>query len=117
MRDDKNQGTQITISKDVFNDSFYPLLFDYENRWEIYKGGSGSGKSHFIAQKLVIKALNDKRRVVICRRYGSTIMQTVWANFTQTLMFFQIYDRCSINKTERTIQLPNGSELIFMGLR
>lgn len=45
---DNNQGTQIKISKDVFNDSFYPLLFDYSHRFEVYRGGSGSGKSHFI---------------------------------------------------------------------
>lgn len=48
---DNNQGTQIKVSREVFNDSFYPLLFNYENRWEIYKGGSGSGKSHFIRRR------------------------------------------------------------------
>ena len=31
---------QIKIDKSVFNDSFYPYLFDYSNRFEVYRGGA-----------------------------------------------------------------------------
>ena len=73
--------------------------------------------SHFISQKLIIKAMNDPgRRILICRRYGSTITHTVWELFKQQLQFFKILEYCNINKTDRTIKLPNGSQLIFMGL-
>ena len=46
----------LTIKKKVFAPHFYPYLTDYSHRWEIYKGSAGSGKSHFIVQKLIIKA-------------------------------------------------------------
>ena len=74
--------------------------------------------SHFIAQKLIIKALNDKegRRILVCRKTANTIRETVWRNIVDMLNFFQITDRCNINKTERVIKLPNGSEFIFQGL-
>lgn len=107
----------IKLDKKIFNDAFYPYLFDYSNRWEVYRGSAGSGKSHFISQKLIIKAMNDPgRRILICRRYGSTITHTVWELFKQQLQFFKILDYCNVNKTDRTIRLPNGSQLIFMGL-
>ena len=112
-----DNGLQIKIDKSVFNDKFFPYLFDYSHRFEVYRGGSGSGKSHFIAQKLIIKAMNDPgRRILICRRTGNSIRETVWANFLQNLTFFKMIDYCDINKTEKTIKLPNGSMFIFFGL-
>lgn len=80
------------------------------------EGSAGSGKSHFIAQKIVLKALKSKRRVLICRRYGVTIKETVFALFKDTLTGFKIINYCKINNSDRTITLPNGSLLIFKGL-
>ena len=85
------QPIQLQLSKDIFNDAFYPFLFDYIHRCEVYKGSAGSGKSHFISQKLILKALNDpERRMLICRRYGSTVRETVWQLIIEQLRFFQI---------------------------
>ena len=56
------------------------------------------------------------RRALICRRYSSTIRETVWQSFLQNRSFFKLIDYCDINKTERVIKLPNGSQLIFFGL-
>ena len=50
---------KLQLSKRIFNDAFYPMLFDYSHRYEVYKGSAGSGKSHFISQKLIIKAINE----------------------------------------------------------
>ena len=116
-----DEPIQIRVDKDCFNEKFYPYLFDYSKRWNVYMGSAGSqpsGKSHFIAQKFIIKALNDKegRRILVCRKTANTIRETVWRNIVDMLNFFQITDRCNINKTERVIKLPNGSEFIFQGL-
>jgi phage terminase large subunit len=108
---------EIKLDKKIFNEAFYPHLFDYSKRWNVYKGSAGSGKSHFISQKLIIKILNDPgRRILVCRRYGSSITNTVWQQMITQLRFFKILDMCEINKTDRTITLPNGSMIIFMGL-
>ena len=64
----------------------------------------------------MLKALKSKRRVLICRRHGVTIKETVFALFKDTLMNFKVYDYCKINSSDRTIELPNGSTLIFKGL-
>ena len=111
----KDKPVQLNLSRGIFNDKFFPLVFDYSHRWEVYKGSAGSGKSHFISQKLIIKGLNDPgRRMLICRRYGSTVRETVWQLILEQLRFFQIEHLCNINKTERTIELPNGTQFIFL---
>ena len=79
-------------------------------------GSAGSGKSHFVAQKIVLKALKTKRRVLICRRHGVTIKETVFALFKDVLTNFKIIEYCKINNSDKTIILPNESTLIFKGL-
>ena len=61
---------KLNIKKKVFNDIYFPYLRDYSHKYEVYYGGSGSGKSYFIAQKLLIKALTDKRDVLVIRKVG-----------------------------------------------
>ena len=108
---------KLQLSKRIFKDAFYPLLFDYRHSYEVYKGSAGSGKSHFISQKLIIKAINDaNRRILVCRRWGSTVRETVWQLIVEQLRFFKLDDMCQFNKTDRTIVLPNGSMFIFFGL-
>ncbi len=53
----------IKLKSEVINATYRPYLKRYENRYEVYYGGAGSGKSHFIAQKILTKALNSKRKV------------------------------------------------------
>ena len=38
-----DEPIQIKIDKSVFNEKFFPYLFDYSHRFEVYRGGSGSG--------------------------------------------------------------------------
>lgn len=105
---------RINIDKKIFNEKYYPMLFDYSRRWEVYKGSAGSGKSHFIAQKLVLKALQSPRRVLVCRRYAVTMKNTVYQLFVDAVTFLQINKMCKIIENE--ITLPNGSKFIFCGL-
>ena len=55
----------IIINKNIFNDIYFPHLKDNSKRYEVYYGGAGSGKSYFVATKLVYKALVDKRKILI----------------------------------------------------
>ena len=106
----------LQISKKIFSPHFYPYLFDYSHRWNIFMGGAGSGKSHFVIQKLIIKAYQSKRKVCMCRRYGTTINNSIWDLTKQMLRQLKLLDQCSVNKSERSITLPNGSMIIMLGL-
>jgi phage terminase large subunit len=112
-----NNTKEITLKIDrgLFNDVYYPYLFDYSHRWNFYYGSAGSGKSVFIAQKLLIKAFKYKRRILVVRRYGTTIRQSVFQLFKDILAQFKMIEYCKILDSTFYIQLPNGSEIIFMG--
>lgn len=107
---------QLNIHAKTFSAKFLPLLNDYSHRWEIYKGSAGSGKSHFITQKIIIKALREKRRVMICRRYGTTMRNSVFKLFKDVIESFKITHLTRIKESDMSITLPNGSEIIFVGL-
>ena len=106
----------IKIDKKIFNEVYYPYLKDYSHRYEVYYGGSGSGKSVFVCQKLLIKALISKRKILIIRKVAATLKDSVFSLFIETIKQFQLYDYCIINKSSFSIELPNGSLLLFKGL-
>ena len=107
---------RLKLSADLFNPAFFPYLTDYDNRIEIYYGGAGSGKSHFVAQKLIIKALRSARRVLVIRKTLASIRESCWRLVCDLLAEWQLYNYCGINKSDFTITLPNGSQFIFKGL-
>jgi len=69
-----------------------------------------------VVQKILIKALNEKRRVLLVRKVARTLKNTIFQQVIDTLSFFQILDICKVNKSDYHIELPNGSVLIFSGL-
>ena len=107
---------KITLKKNLFNKSYLPYLTDYSKRYEIYYGGAGSGKSKYITQKLIFKCLKSKRKVLVLRKVNRTTKNSTFQLLLDTLSDWNIYDKCKVNKTDFSIQLPNGSCFICMGL-
>ena len=107
---------KINIHKNIFNEIYYPHLLDYSKRYEVYYGGAGSGKSVFVAQKLVVKALRDKRKILVLRKVNRTTKASTFQLLLDTLAQFDILDLCNVNKTDFTIVLPNGSQFLCSGL-
>lgn len=106
----------LNLSKSLFVPKFYPLLFDYSHRWECYMGSAGSAKSYFITQKLIIRACREKIKILVCRRYGTTLRNTCFSLFKDVLAKWQLTPYVKIRETDFNIRFPNGSEIIFMGL-
>ena len=77
---------------------------------------AGSGKSVFVAQKLIYKACAFKRKVLVIRKYGTTLRDSVFQLFMDTLKKWQLLQYCKINLSNYTITLPNGSMFLFKGL-
>ena len=106
----------LNIDKKVFNDVYFPHLLDYINRYEVYYGGAGSGKSVFVTQKLLVKACNNKRKILVIRKYGTTLKDSVFQLFIDMLKKWGLYRYCKINLSSYTITLPNESIILFKGL-
>ena len=106
----------LNIKKSAFNEVYFPHLLSYEHRYEVYYGGAGSGKSVFLAQKYLIKALFRKRKVLIVRKYATTLKDSVFQLIVDTLKKWHLYSYCKINLSTYTITLPNGSIFLFKGM-
>ena len=106
----------LQLNKSLFVPKFYPLLFDYSHRWELYMGSAGSDKIYFITQKLIIRGLNEKIKILVCRRYGTTLRNSCFALFKEILTKWKIINLCNVNNSNMIITLPTGSEIIFLGL-
>ena len=91
-------------------------LLSYDNRINVFYGGAGSGKSYFVCQKMIIKALKSQRKILVVRKVGRTIKQSIWALFMELIITKMPQVLLEINKSDLTIKLVNGSEFIFTGL-
>ena len=109
-------GINLSLKKSLFVPKFYPLLFDYSHRWEVYMGSAGSAKSYFITQKLIIRACREKIKILVCRRTGTTLRNTCFSLFKDILAKWKILPYVKIRETDFNIKFPNGSEIIFIGL-
>ena len=106
----------LRLKKSQFVPKFFPLLYDYSHRWEVYCGSAGSAKSYFITQKLIIRALSEPIRIMVCRRYGTTLRNTCFSLFKEILKKWQLLPYVKIRESDFTITFDNGSEIIFVGL-
>ena len=106
----------LNLKKRIFAEKFFPYLQDYTKRWEVYYGGAGSGKSYFITQKIIIRCCREPIRVLVCRRYASTLRNTCFALFKEVLVKWQLTPYVKINESDFRIRFQNGSEIIMTGL-
>lgn len=106
----------LNLSKALFVPKFYPLLTDYSHRWEFYCGSAGSGKSYSICQKIIIRCCREPIRVLVCRRYATTLRNSCFALFKEVLANWQLTNYVKIRETDMSITFPNGSQIIMVGL-
>lgn len=110
-------NTTFKISKKMFNETYLPELDNYNTRFNVFYGGAGSGKSVFAFQKMILKYLKyEKRKCLVIRKTQNSLKDSCFALIKTILSDWHLYDQCKINKTDLTIELPNGSNFIFKGL-
>lgn len=92
--------------------------FESEHRYLILKGGAGSGKSVFAAQKICGRMINERgHRFLVMRKVSNTIRESVWALIKNTFESMGHDHLLRINKTDRVIEyIPNGNQIIFAGV-
>lgn len=100
----------------VINDAYFPVLDTKKTYIDLY-GGRGSGKSHFVAKQYLpmLCATEPGHKVMAARKVAATIRLSTWEAVLAGLSNLGIYQLCEINKTERTIGFPTGSDMFFVG--
>ena len=108
---------KITINKKGILPCYLPYIRDYGTRVNVFYGGAGSGKSYFVMQKIILKALDSQRKVLIVRKVGATLKESVWSLTLELIHAGGLTPTVKqINKSDLTIEFLNGSVLLFKGL-
>jgi len=106
----------LTSLPELTNEAFYPL-FEDRSRYLVLKGGGGSGKSVFAAQKVVVRTLAEKRhRILVVRKVGKTIRESVFAEIRKVISDWGLTHLFKVNMSDLRIQCLNGNEILFAGL-
>ena len=106
----------LKLSKELFAPYALPYITDYSSRFEFWYGGAGSAKSYSITQKIIIRCCNERIKILVCRRYGSTLRNTCFSLFKEVLEKWKLTDLVRIKESDFSITFPNGSQIIMMGL-
>ena len=110
-------------------DRFLDFIQDWNYATYLLLGGYGSGKSYDIALKIVLKCLEEKRKVLVARDVYATMRESCYALFREVLENMELLEEeesiyryvnnpnkvtCIVSPMQ--IRFPNGSKIIFKGL-
>ena len=110
----------LTNLPNALNPIYEPLLYN-KDRYMVLYGGAGSGKSHFIVQKYLIRIMvgaktGVKHKILAIRKTQPAVRKSVFALFLYYIDSWNLYRICKINHTEMTIKFRDGSMILCSGL-
>ncbi len=107
---------QVQIPKKAFNAAYISYLGN-DNRYLVFYGGAGSGKSYFIAERYLVKIMQAGMcNVLVVRAVGNTNRDSTFALFKQVISKWNLSSLFKINESDLRITCTNGNSVIFKGL-
>ena len=101
------------------NDLYYPLYAD-TSRYLVLWGGGSSGKSRFIAQKIIARMLSERPHRFLClRKVAKTLRESVFAELKAVIHAWGVSHLFKIPagiSSDLYIRCVNGNEILFAGL-
>jgi len=101
----------------LYNDAYYRRLKD-DTRLQIFFGGASSGKSFFIAQRIVLDTLAGRNTLVL-RNVARTLRGSCWNEVIKAINALKpvLRDCFNVSKSEMLITaMNNGAQIMFAGL-
>lgn len=113
------------ITKEV-SERFADFVFDWYYETYLLLGGYGSGKSYHVALKIILKCLEEKRKVLVIREVYDTLTESCYDLFKEILNDMDLLTVDDDKRTFKTkvralkspmeFKFPNGSRIIFKGM-
>lgn len=109
----------MTVDKEV-NPRFEPFIFDWDYQTYLLVGGYGSSKSYHVAIKIILKCLQERRKVLVVREVFDTLRDSCYDLLVEILEEFDLVGtgknkvHCTLSPLK--IVFPNGSTIIFRGM-
>lgn len=106
------------VSK-LINPIYYPA-FKFKGRFLILYGGSGSGKSYFCADKIIIRMMKEDKHNILCVRDTQvSVSKSQFPLIEGEIKRWGLASHFKINRSagkESITFIPNGNKVIFSGL-
>lgn len=97
------------------NNAYFNYLKD-DTRVQIFFGGASSGKSYFIAQRIVADTVQGRNTLVL-RNVARTLRGSCWNEIVKAISKVPYKEWFTISKTEMIITATNnGAQILFAGL-
>ena len=98
----------------LINDRYMDYL-NKSQKTQIFFGGSSSGKSFFICQKIVLDCLKGVNWLC-CRNVAKTIRNSTYNQIVKTILEMGLNSLFKVNKSDMVITCYNGNQILFTGL-
>lgn len=105
----------------VFDD----FIFDWSRQYYLLVGSYGSGKSHAVVQKIILKMYEEKRKACVFRDVYDTHKESTFDLFKQVLDGMGLLADEGVRRHTKKVcqknsplefKFPNGSRIIFKGM-
>ena len=104
------------MNVDVKINPVYLPYLDKPQFNQIYFGGSSSGKSYFLAQKIVLDNINGVNWLC-CRNVASTMSNSVFNEIMKAISNMNLSEYYKVNRSTMVItNLLNNKQILFSGL-
>ena len=91
------------------------FLLQQKSRYKVAYGGRGSGKSYGFADSAIIRALENKIRILCARQLQNSIKDSVHKLLSDRIATLGLSNYFEI--TRESIRCKNGSEFLFKGIQ
>lgn len=98
------------------NNHFVEYLNHWKKRFYFITGGYGSSKSYNTALKLILKSLQEKRKILVVRNVADTLRDSCFSLLREIIETYSLDHLFSFTTSRLSIKAFNGSEFIFKGL-
>ena len=110
----KGKKLKINFGLSQLNKAYIPYL-QRQERYQIFYGGAGSGKSNFLATNLSLSLLQRKQRLLVVMETYAGMEEKVYKEIISALEKLQVLQFVKKKTSPLKIEFPNGSEMIFIG--
>lgn len=114
----------MVITKAV-NPRFEDFIFDWDYKQYLLVGGYGSSKSYHIALKIILKCMEERRKVLVIREVYETIRESCYDLLCEILDDMDLMEenptarrsnKVICKQSPMQVTFPNGSRIIFKGM-
>ena len=102
----------IRVKPSAFNSVYYQHLKN-DHRYQIYYGGSSSGKSFFLATRAVLDCLQGRNYLVV-RKVAKTLRGSCWNEIQKAITRHNLNNQFRIRQSDMIIEAKaSGAQIVF----